>query len=189
MTCWYGARGNILRCHPGIYSRDPEPHARRLSPWIPATSAGMTGKVIAPTNELHVIELSLDTYLYVENYRHMKTEDAIEAFAALAQATRLDVFRLLVTQEPQGLAAGEIATQLGVPHNTMSSHLAILSRAGLISSRRESRSIIYRAELASFQKLALFLLEDCCGGDAIVCAPVVKTLSACCPPKRRKSRA
>lgn len=119
----------------------------------------------------------------------MKTEDAIEAFAALAQPTRLETFRLLVTQEPEGLAAGDIAERLDVPHNTMSSHLSILARAGLISSRREGRSIIYRAELMSFQKLALFLLEDCCGGDAIVCAPVVKTLSACCPPKRRKSRA
>ena len=119
----------------------------------------------------------------------MKTGDAIEAFAALAQGTRLDVFRLLVKHEPSGLAAGEIAQRLDVPHNTMSSHLAILARAGLVSSRRESRSIIYRAELVSFQKLALFLLEDCCGGDQLVCAPVVKTLSACCPPRRRKSRA
>ena len=73
--------------------------------------------------------------------------NAILALAALAQSTRLDVFRLLVKHEPDGLAAGDIAKALAVPQNTMSSHLAILSRAGLVTARRFSRSIVYRADL------------------------------------------
>ena len=81
----------------------------------------------------------------------MESEDAILALAALAQPTRLDVFRLLVKHEPDGLAAGEIAKALAVPQNTMSSHLSILSRAGLVSAQRFSRSIVYRADLARLQ--------------------------------------
>ncbi len=77
----------------------------------------------------------------------MKQELAIDAFSALAQPTRLEAFRLLVKQEPDGLPAGEIARRLDVPHNTMSTHLAILARAGLITVERHSRSMIYRVEL------------------------------------------
>src|SRR5437870_12679297 len=98
----------------------------------------------------------------------MESEDAILALAALAQSTRLDVFRLLVKHEPDGLAAGDIAKALVVPQNTMSSHLAILSRAGLVTAQRFSRSIVYRANLAGFQEVALFLLQDCCNGRADV---------------------
>ena len=81
----------------------------------------------------------------------METEPAILALAALAQSTRLDVFRLLVKHEPEGLAAGEIAKALAVPQNTMSAHLSVLSRAGLVTARRISRSIVYRADLDRFQ--------------------------------------
>src|SRR3546814_9676581 len=77
----------------------------------------------------------------------METESAITALSALAQATRLETFRLLVRHEPEGLAAGDIARSLDVPPNTMSAHLAILARAGLVRSERHSRSIIYRAAL------------------------------------------
>jgi DNA-binding transcriptional ArsR family regulator len=111
----------------------------------------------------------------------MESENAILALAALAQATRLDVFRLLVKHEPDGLAAGEIARALAVPQNTMSSHLAILARAGLVKSERQSRSIIYRANLLTFQDLTSFMLEDCCGGRADLCAP-----AAACKPARGK---
>ena len=69
------------------------------------------------------------------------------ALAALAQSTRLDVFRMLVGHEPEGMPAGDIARELAIPHNTLSTHLAILSRAGLVRSQRRSRSIIYRADL------------------------------------------
>jgi DNA-binding transcriptional ArsR family regulator len=101
----------------------------------------------------------------------MDSETAIEALGALAQATRLEVFRLLVKHEPQGLAAGEIAKRLGVAHNTLSTHLAGLTRAGLTRAERHSRSIIYRADLAAIQELVAFLVQDCCGGVPEACAP------------------
>ncbi|MFY9656617.1 MAG: metalloregulator ArsR/SmtB family transcription factor [Methylocystis sp.] len=109
--------------------------------------------------------------------------EAIAALAALAQTTRLDTFRLLVTREPDGVPAGELARLMAVPQNTMSAHLSILARAGLVSSERHSRSIIYRADLARLRELTLFLLKDCCGGRPDVCAPLVADLVPCCPPK------
>ena len=111
----------------------------------------------------------------------MESEQAILALAALAQSTRLGVFRLLVKHEPDGLAAGDIAKALAVPQNTMSAHLAILARAQLVMSERKSRSIIYRANLEAFQNLTSFMVEDCCGGRAEQCAPV-----AACKPARGK---
>ena len=104
----------------------------------------------------------------------MESEQAILALAALAQSTRLDVFRLLVKHEPEGLAAGDIAKALAVPQNTMSSHLAILSRAGLVTARRFSRSIVYRADLKAFQAVVLFMLRDCCDGRPEICAPLIE---------------
>lgn len=111
----------------------------------------------------------------------MDEELAILGFAALAQQTRLAVFRLLVGREPEGLAAGEIARMLAVPHNTLSSHLAVLTRAGLARSERRSRSIVYRADLVRLRDIATFLLTDCCGGRPEICGPVVEALSPCCP--------
>ncbi len=112
----------------------------------------------------------------------MESEDAILALAALAQSTRLEVFRLLAKHEPEGLAAGDIARALAVPQNTMSSHLSVLSRAGLVSAQRFSRSMVYRADLARFQAVVLFMLRDCCGGRPEVCAPLIESLAPCCPP-------
>ena len=117
----------------------------------------------------------------------MEAEEAILALAALAQSTRLEVFRLLAKYEPEGLAAGDIARALAVPQNTMSAHLSILTRAGLVSSQRHSRSIVYRANLDRFQSVALFLLKDCCGGRPEVCGPLIESLSPCCPPKKGKA--
>jgi ArsR family transcriptional regulator, arsenate/arsenite/antimonite-responsive transcriptional repressor len=116
----------------------------------------------------------------------MEAEDMVLALAALAQPTRLEVFRLLVRHEPEGLAAGAIAKSLAVPQNTMSSHLAVLSRAGLVSAERFSRSIVYRAELARFRDVMLFMLRDCCEGRPEICAPLIEDLSPCCPPSSRK---
>jgi ArsR family transcriptional regulator len=116
----------------------------------------------------------------VDISRRMEKEPAILSLAALAQSTRLDVFRLLVAHEPDGLPAGEIARELAVPHNTMSTHLAILTRAGLIRSQRRSRSIIYRADLGHFRAVATFLLKDCCGGHPEVCTPLIEDLTSCC---------
>jgi DNA-binding transcriptional ArsR family regulator len=110
----------------------------------------------------------------------MESESAIGALAALAQPTRLEVFRLLVRHEPDGLSAGEIARQADVPQNTMSTHLAILARAGMVRSERKSRSIIYRADLDRLKALTLFLLKDCCGGSAELCAPLIAELAPCC---------
>jgi ArsR family transcriptional regulator len=114
----------------------------------------------------------------------MEQESAILALAALAQSTRLDVFRLLVKHEPDGLAAGDIARAIAVPQNTMSAHLAILARAGLVISERKSRSIIYRANLATFQDLTSFMVEDCCGGRTELCAPT----AACKPARARRAK-
>src|SRR5690554_6991589 len=94
----------------------------------------------------------------------METLDALASFTALSQETRLQAFRLLVRHEPEGLAAGETARQLGVPHNTMSAHLAVLVRAGLAASQRQSRSIIYRANLDHMKETIQFLVRDCCAG-------------------------
>ena len=82
----------------------------------------------------------------------MEQARAIDTFSALAQPTRLEVFRLLVWQEPEGLPAGEIARRLEVPHNTLSSHLAILTRAALVKAERHGRSVIYRAELQAIRE-------------------------------------
>ncbi|MFB8339840.1 ArsR/SmtB family transcription factor [Brucella cytisi] len=113
----------------------------------------------------------------------MENEDAIAALAALAQSTRLDTFRLLVKHEPAGIPAGELARMLDVPQNTMSAHLATLSRSGLVKGERQSRSIIYRADLDRFRELTLFMIKDCCGGSAELCAPLIKSLTPCCEPK------
>jgi len=110
----------------------------------------------------------------------MENEDAISALASLAQSTRLDTFRLLVKHEPDGIPAGELARMLRVPQNTMSAHLATLSRAGLVKGERQSRSIIYRANLDTFRELTLFMIKDCCGGSAELCVPLVKSLTPCC---------
>lgn len=115
----------------------------------------------------------------------MESESTILALAALAQSTRLDTFRLLVTHEPDGLPAGDIAKLLAVPQNTMSSHLAILTRAGLIASTRMGRSIVYRANLAHLQDVLLFMLKDCCGGRPEICAPLIENLVPCCPPTKK----
>lgn len=113
----------------------------------------------------------------------MESEDAILGLAALAQPTRLETFRLLVRHEPKGLAAGDIARALAVPQNTMSSHLSVLSRAGLISAQRFSRSIVYRAELSRLRAVMLFVLRDCCDGRPEICAPLIEDLTPCCSPK------
>ena len=102
---------------------------------------------------------------------------------ALSQPTRLEVFRLLIENEPEGLAAGEVARRMAVPHNTMSTHLAILTRAGLITAERQSRSIVYRARLDAVRELAGYLVQDCCGGRPEICAPLIADLTPCCPPK------
>lgn len=115
----------------------------------------------------------------------MESIHALDVFAALSQATRLDTFRLLMEHEPDGLPAGEIARCLEVPQNTMSSHLAILARAGLIESERHSRSIVYRAVVDRVREIASFLVQDCCGGRPELCETLVSEFTPCCAPKEQ----
>lgn len=113
----------------------------------------------------------------------MDNSQAIAAMSALAQPTRLDTFKLLVNREPDGVPAGELARLIDVPQNTMSAHLAILSRAGLIAGERQSRSIIYRADLDGFRAVIAFLVKDCCGGRADLCQPLIADLVPRCSAK------
>lgn len=98
---------------------------------------------------------------------------AAEVLGALAQGNRLKVFRLLVRCGDDGMAAGEIARAVDVPHNTLSAQLAILHRAGLVRSHREGRSIIYAADYGGVRKLLAYLLEDCCQGRPSACRPLL----------------
>jgi DNA-binding transcriptional ArsR family regulator len=107
----------------------------------------------------------------------MDTKTAVRSLAALAQDSRLEVFRLLVQAGPAGLAAGEIADRLGIPASTLSFHVKALSQAGLVESRQESRFIYYSARFSAVNDLIAFLGENCCGGRACLPAAV---------PKRRK---
>ena len=110
----------------------------------------------------------------------MDTQDAVKRLSALAQDSRLEVFRLLVKAGPDGMAAGEIARSLQTAANTMSQQLLVLSNAGLIRARRDGRSIIYAVDFEAMSNLLVFLTEDCCGGRAEVCAPLAAVANRCC---------
>jgi len=101
---------------------------------------------------------------------------ALGALAALGQQTRLAIFKFLVSHEPCGRTVGEIALAMQCPQNTTSGHLAILSRAQLVTSTRQGRTVIYRADLAGMRWLLEYLLADCCNGDASMCATVFSSL-------------
>lgn len=103
----------------------------------------------------------------------MDTKAAIGSLGALAQETRLAIFRLLVEAGTSGLAAGVIAERLDIPASSLSFHLAELHRAGLIAQRRESRSLIYSANYRAMTALVGYLTENCCGGNLAACAPVL----------------
>lgn len=101
----------------------------------------------------------------------MKIKNAVEALSALAQESRLSIFRLLVQAGKEGVAAGMLGEQLGIPGATLSFHLKELSRAKLIKSRTEGRYVIYSASFAEMDKLIAYLTENCCAADAAQCAP------------------
>jgi DNA-binding transcriptional ArsR family regulator len=100
---------------------------------------------------------------------------ALEALAALAQETRLKVYRLLVEAGPEGLSAGRIGQELDLPPATLSFHLAHLTRAGLAKGRQEGRFIIYAADFQNMNALIGYLTENCCGGQS--CAPAAKSIT------------
>lgn len=112
----------------------------------------------------------------------MKSTQAISALSALAQETRLGVFRLLVQRLPDQVTAGDIALKFDVPPSTMSSHLAILTRAGLTRSERQGRTIFYSADLDGIKGLLEFLVKDCCKGKPADCNKLLEAvLPSCCP--------
>jgi len=111
----------------------------------------------------------------------MKDANAITALSALAHEGRLGIFRLLVKAGPGGMAAGDIARRLKTAANTMSAQLLVLSNAKLVQARRDGRSIIYAANYDAMGALLLYLTADCCAGKAEICAPLAKTVNACCP--------
>jgi DNA-binding transcriptional ArsR family regulator len=116
----------------------------------------------------------------------MESKTAIRRLAALAQDSRLAVFRLLVKAGPDGMAAGAVARSLGFTPNTLSTQLNILSNAGLVTRRRVGRSIIYAADHDGMRELLSYLIEDCCQGRAEVCAPLaqIAARAACCDQPR-----
>jgi DNA-binding transcriptional ArsR family regulator len=103
----------------------------------------------------------------------MKSKTAIAALSALAQETRLEVFRLLVREGPEGRPAGAIAERLGIPAPTLSFHLAQLVRAGLALARRDGRTIHYAANYGGMNALLTYLTEDCCQGRPEICGAAV----------------
>jgi ArsR family transcriptional regulator, arsenate/arsenite/antimonite-responsive transcriptional repressor len=103
--------------------------------------------------------------------------NALRAFGALSQSTRLDVFRLLIQAGDTGMSAGNISEKLGVLQNTMSSNLSILSQSGLIRSERQGRNIRYFADVDGLRGLLAFLMEDCCGGRPDLCQPVIDEIA------------
>jgi ArsR family transcriptional regulator len=111
----------------------------------------------------------------------MKKTDAIAALAALAQDNRLDVFRLLVQAGPGGMPAGAVASALDLAPNTLTFHFDRLRTAGLVSVRREGRSMIYAAEFEQMNALLGFLTENCCGGAP--CVPAAE-----CKPARKRTK-
>ena len=108
----------------------------------------------------------------------METSNAVAALAALAQESRLEIFRLLVQTGPEGMAAGEVAERLGLAPNTLTFHFDRLRFAGLVTVRRDGRSMIYAARFEAMNDLVSFLTENCCQGAQDKCAPL-----AVCKPK------
>src|SRR4051794_19992061 len=113
----------------------------------------------------------------------MKKTDALAALAALAQDNRLDVFRALVQAGPEGLPAGQVAAMLAIAPNTLTFHFDRLREAGLVTVRRDGRSMIYAARFATMNALLGFLTENCCQGAAAKCAPIT-----CKPAKSRRTK-
>lgn len=123
------------------------------------------------------------------NIRNMETDAAVAALAALAQETRLEVFRLLVQAGPEGVPAGRIGEILEVPPATLSFHLKELSHAGLVSARQEGRFVFYAANFERMAALMTFLTQNCCQGMPHECLSVVETaLGRCCVPVRTTTR-
>lgn len=112
----------------------------------------------------------------------LNEEQALDAFGALAQATRLQMVRALVVAGPAGLAAGAVGDAVGASSSSASFHLAHLERAGMVQSRRVARSIVYSANFAGLSGVVEFLMRDCCQGHPEVCGPAAIVADSCCAP-------
>ena len=112
----------------------------------------------------------------------MDERQALAAFGALSQETRLRILRMLVVAGPDGIAAGAIAEKSEVSASNVSFHLKELERAGLATARRDARSIIYSVAYPALSGLVAFLMRDCCQGHPEVCGPAVAALATCCEP-------
>ena len=110
----------------------------------------------------------------------MDIPNALHAFSALSQETRLTVFRLLIKAGPEGIAAGDISDVMGVRQNTLSTNLSILLNAGLVKNKREGRFIRYSVNEEGLKSLLAFLLEDCCGGAPEKCQILINDISKAC---------
>ena len=111
----------------------------------------------------------------------MDEREAVSAFAALAQETRLQIVRMLVKAGPEGMPAGAIGEAVGASSSRVSFHLKELEHASLVAARRQSRSIIYTASIPGLSALLRFLTEDCCQGRPELCDPAFAGLKLCCP--------
>ena len=121
----------------------------------------------------------------------MSAPHALAALAALGQPTRLAIFQLLTRREPDGIAAGFIADKIGCPHNTLSSHLSILARSGLVRGVRDGRSIVYRANVDAIRTLIGFLVDDCCDGHPELCDlqdAISEAKRGCAPAAKSKNQ-
>ena len=119
----------------------------------------------------------------------MEIKTAVTALAALAQETRLSIYRMLVEAGPEGVAAGRIGEALEVPGATLSFHLKELSRASLVSSRQERQFIYYAVDFERMAELMTFLTQNCCRGMPQECLSVVETaLGRCCPPQSKSRK-
>jgi len=109
----------------------------------------------------------------------MDTSQAVDAFSALSHETRLTVFKLLLKEGEQGLSAGVIARQLEVQPSTLTSHLHILKRSGLLQSTRQQQKIIYSADIQGTRNLLRFLTQECCQGHPEICSDLFGSVKAC----------
>jgi ArsR family transcriptional regulator, arsenate/arsenite/antimonite-responsive transcriptional repressor len=144
--------------------------------------------LFAATESEYVIDKDtpLDFPLYFYDYRTMEMKEAVVTLAALAQDTRLSIFRLLVQVGPEGIPVGQVGEELQVAPATLSFHLKELYHAGLVSSRQEGRFIYYTANFERMAALMTFLTRNCCQGAPQECLTVAETpLGACCQPKRK----
>ena len=127
----------------------------------------------------------IDMFRYVQYDGHMNFDLAVSAFAALSQETRLKVFRILVEYGESGTPAGTVSDRLGIPHNTLSFHLAHLSQVKLVTSRKVGRSVIYAANCDLIDDLIGFLVENCCIKDQ---KNTPERCSATCLPRPKKGK-